>query len=466
MSGASQSFPKAGRLKPVAGPLALTGWVLFDWASQPFFTLVLTFLFAPYFANIFIGDPVQGQALWGYAAAIAGILVAIFSPLLGAISDAAGSRKSWIVFFSLTLIVSQAFLWFAVPGDVSFVQPIIVAVIIATISAEFTTVLTNAMMHSLVSEDRLGRLSGIGWAVGYAGGLVALIVMAGYIITDVASTKTILGFDPLFSFAGAAHQGERLVGPFSALWYLIFMVPFFLFTPDLAPPRDSRRVALIEGMVALKATLTSLRQYRNLALFLIARLVYVDGLGAIFVFGGIYAASVFGWQASELGLFGIALTLAGAIGALIGGWFDDKAGSKMVIIGSLLGLLVATLGILSIDANHVLFVLSADPKTAGSAAFSSLGEQVYLAFGVLIGLVAGPLQSSSRTMLARLAPEDKMTEFFGFYAFSGKVTSFAAPLLIGAVTAWSESQRIGISIIIAFLVLGFLMMLAVRSDRK
>jgi len=200
--------------------------------------------------------------------------------------------------------------------------------------------------------------------------------------------------------------------------------------------------------------------------FLVARAIYVDGLTAIFTFGGVYGAKVFGWQAFELGLFGIILTLTGAIGAIIGGFLDDRLGSRNLILGALVLLLAGALGILSVTGTHILYGVEVAPKAAGSKIFSSTGEQVFLAFAMLVGVVAAPVQAASRSLLAHLAPPDKMTQFFGLFAFSGKVTAFMAPLLIALVTDIFSSQRAGMSVIAVFLVVGFLIMLSVRRGRS
>ncbi len=459
----SESQPEEQADINSAGPLAIGGWVLFDWAAQPFYTLILTFLFAPYFANVFIGNPEHGQALWGYGAAVAGLMVAIFGPVLGAVADASGRRKPWVAIFSVVMIVGMSLLWLAEPGGQSSVYVIIFAFVMASIAAEFTTIFTNSMMSSLVPSAQLGRLSGAGWAVGYAGGLVSLVIMAGLIVANPATGKTLLGLDPLLNLDHSTREGDRLVGPFSALWYFVFVIPFFLFTPDNPGPKRQISAAVSEGLSVLKNTILSLKDYRNILLFLIARMLYVDGLAAIFVFGGIYASAIFGWSSFELGLFGILLALTGAIGALLGGMLDDKLGSKLVIIGALVGLIFAALGILSVDKTHIFYIVEAAEKSESDAIFSSLGERIYLAFAVLIGLVAGPLQAASRTLLARLAPKDKMAEFFGLYAFSGKVTSFLAPFFVGFVTQMANSQRIGISVIMVFLLAGLTLLSLVKE---
>jgi UMF1 family MFS transporter len=441
----------------------LVGWVLFDWAAQPFYTLVVTFLFAPYFVNGFVADPAHGQTVWAYATGFAQLIAAGLAPVLGGIADAGLPRKPWIAGFSVLLIVGLSGLWFAIPGETWLVPLVLLSFGVATIGAELATVFTNAMMPGLVSGKRLGTLSGVGWAAGYMGGLVSLALIAGLVVADPTTGKTLLGFKPLVSLDAATREGDRLVGPFSATWYLVFVLPLFLFTPD-RPDKALGGSVVQAGLGQLVRAVTNLvRNHGAIALFLLARMLYADGLGAVFAFGGIYAVSVFGWGTTELGLFGIVLTIAGTIGAALGGFLDDRAGSKTVIAASLCLFIAASIGVLSIDPNEILFVVSVTPKIAGSGPFASAGEQAYLAFAILIGLASGPIQASSRTLLARLCPPDKTTEFFGFYAFSGKITAFAAPLAIGVVTALTDSQRIGIAASLAFLLTGLILLLWVRA---
>jgi UMF1 family MFS transporter len=444
------------------GALALTGWVLFDWATQPFYTLVVTFLFAPYFVNGFVGDAALGSTLWAYALSVAGLIAALLAPVLGAAADAGFRWKPWIAGFSILLVLGLFGLWLAVPGRTDLVPLVLISFALANIATELATVFNNAMMPSLVPAERLGTLSGIGWAVGYVGGLVSLALIAGLVVADPATGKTLLGLDPIIPLDPATREGDRLVGPFSALWYLVFVLPLFLFTPD-RPARAKVGTPVRAGIAQLIRGVRELIQHhRQIALFLLARMLYADGLGAVFAFGGIYAGTVFGWGAMELGLFGIILTIAGTIGAALGGVFDDRLGSKPVIVSALALFILAAVAVLSVDKDHVLFVLPVAAKIPGVAPFASTGEQVYLAFAVLIGLAAGPIQSSSRTLMGRLSPRDKTTEFFGFFSFSGKATAFAAPLAIGAVTAMSGSERLGIGTSLFFLILGLVLVLRVN----
>jgi len=453
---------------------ARISWMLFDWATQPHYTLVQTFLFAPYFANVVVQNSVCGtliaegsekaacgQTLWGYAAAVAGLLIAILSPFLGAAADGRGARKPWMAILSLVFLAGLVVLWIATPdASLRTVLLVLAGFVIATLAAELMSVFSNAIMTGLVPKRELGRLSGTGWAVGYFGGLASLALVAGFLVPVPGAATTLLGFDPLLSLDDAAHQSDRITGPFSALWFAIFIIPFFLFVPD----RRTRSVASGQrsATAELWNTMKSLPSMPSLMIFLIARMIFTDGLTAIFAFGGIYGASVFNWGPLELGIFGIILTLVGAFGALIGGHLDDRIGPKAVIICALLALIIGAIGILSVDKTHVLFTTDVVEKVAGSKPFSSIGEQVFLAFAILVGLVAAPVQAASRSLLARLAPEEKMTQYFGLFAFSGKVTAFLAPFCVAFLTQVSGSQRVGMAAILAFLLTGVVMMLFVR----
>lgn len=468
-AAASPSAASAGHAAiERASSVAIGSWALLEWAGQPFYTLITTFLFAPYFANVFIGDPVKGQSLWGYAAAAAGLGVAIGTPILGAIADAGGRRKPWMLAMAVIMAAGMATLWLAAPGATERTWIIVIAFVAAAFAAESIVMFANAIMPTLVPADQIGRLSGLGYAVGYLGGLLSLLIMVGLIVTNPATGKTLLGLDPLLQLDAATRQGDRLVGPFCAVWFLVFMVPFFFFTPErnrmAAPAKPARSRGLRAGLSDFGHTLRQLPRHRNILRFLIARMLYADGLSAIFAFGGIYGASVYGWQAFEQGLFGIILVVVGIVGAYAGGFLDDKFGPTTVIIASLLVIIVGTIGILSIDGTHVLFSIVVPVKAAGGAPFGSTGERVFLLFAVLIGMVAAPVGAASRSLMARIAPPDKMTQFFGLFAFSGKVTAFLAPFAVAAVTQITGSQRAGVGIIAVFLLVGLVLMLSVRAE--
>jgi UMF1 family MFS transporter len=191
-------------------------------------------------------------------------------------------------------------------------------------------------------------------------------------------------------------------------------------------------------------------------------MIYANGLGALFAFGGIYAAGNFGWGSIEIGVFGILITIAASAGALAGGWVDDRFGSKSVVLVALAILTAMSVAILSVNRDTVFFVIPAAPARAGAGLFTSLPEQLYVLFGALIGIAAGPLQASSRTLLARLAPRAQLGQFYGLFALSGKLTSFAGPLAVATVTAATASQKAGISVLVGFFVIGGLLLAYVR----
>jgi UMF1 family MFS transporter len=440
---------------------AVTAWIFFDWAAQPYFTLITTFVFAPYFATHVASDAAQGQALWGFATAAAGLVIALLSPVLGAIADASGRRKPWIAAFGALLVIGSSLMWLGKPGDPSVIPPLLIAYGIATIGVEFATVFNNAMMPTLVPPDRIGRLSGTGWATGYIGGILSLILVLGFLAASPQTGRTLFGFMPLFGLDPVSHQGDRITGPLTALWFMIFVLPMFLLTPDY-PARRPVREALREGLTDLRQTLSELPKHRSMAAFLLANMVYTDGLVSLFAFGGIYAAGTFGWNTIQIGSFGILLAIAGSFGAWIGGKLDDRLGPKRVISGALIILLLSAIWILTVDRDHVLLMQVA-PPVPGGGLFAATAEKVYLLLGCLIGMAGGPLQAASRSLLIRMAPKDRIAQYFGLFALTGKVTSFVGPLLIGFVTWVTASQKAGMAVLVVFFLAGLLLLRRVRD---
>ena len=440
---------------------AVISWIFFDWAAQPYFTLITTFVFAPYFATHVAPDAASGQALWGFATAAAGMAIALLSPVLGAIADASGRRKPWIAAFGAMLVIGSALMWFGRPGDVKIIPPLLFAYAIATVGVEFATVFNNAMMPTLVPPDRIGRLSGTGWATGYVGGILSLILVLGFLAASPETGRTLFGFKPLFGLDPLTHQGDRISGPLTAIWFIVFVLPMFLLTPDY-PARHPLRVALREGLAELKQTLIELPKHRSLALFLLANMIYTDGLVSLFAFGGIYAAGTFGWNTIQIGTFGIILAIAGSFGGYFGGKLDDRFGPKRVIAGSMTILLISIIAILAVSKDSILFI-PISPPVAGGALFSSSAERAYLVLGCMIGAAGAPLQAASRSLLIRMAPKDRIAQYFGLFALTGKVTSFIGPLLIGIVTAVTGSQKAGMATLVLFFATGLVLLARVEK---
>jgi UMF1 family MFS transporter len=440
---------------------AVVSWMFFDWAAQPYFSLITTFVFAPYFATRVAADPAMGQSMWGFATAAAGLIIALMSPVLGAIADASGRRKPWIAGFGAIFVIGACLMWIGKPGDPALILPLLIAYGFATIGVEFATVFNNAMMPTLVPPDKIGRLSGSGWALGYVGGILSLIVVLGFMAANPVSGKTLFGLTPILGLDPASFEGDRISGPLSGLWFVVFVLPMFLFTPDF-PARVKAGNAVRAGLTDLGHTLRELPKHKSMMAFLIANMIYTDGLVSLFAFGGIYAAGTFGWNTIQIGTFGIILAIAGTFGAFMGGKLDDAFGPKRVIAGALLLLLVAVVSILLIDKETILFMKVTPPQPNGGL-FAAPAEKAYLLLGCLIGMAGGPLQAASRTLLIRLAPQDRIGQFFGLFALTGKVTSFMGPLLIGLVTAVTASQKAGMAVLVMFFVAGLGLLARVRQ---
>jgi len=442
---------------PTTSKRGIWGWMLFDWAAQPFHTLIITFVFAPYFTGYVASDGVLGQALWAQAVGIGGIIIACMAPILGAIADNTGRRKPWIAIFSVLAIAGTFSLWFAMPGSPNTTL-ILIAFVVSLIGIEFATVFTNAMMPDLVSRDELGKLSGTGWALGYVGGLIALILVLGFMSASPESGKTLLGFEPILGLDPASNAGDRATGPLTAIWYLIFILPLFLFTPDV-----KRQVSAFSGSVLMESlqdlgrTLRSLPSQSSYFSYLLSSMFYRDGLNGIYVFGGIYAAGVLGWSIIEIGIFGLIASVTGTLGAFFGGRMDSRYGAKPVVFTSIILLMIAVVVVISTGPNEVFFRLVAEG--------SNLPNIVFYLAGALVGAAGGSLQASSRTLLVDQVEPDKMTEAFGLYALSGRATSFLAPFGIAWATRVFDSQRIGVSPIILLLLVGFILLLFVNERR-
>jgi UMF1 family MFS transporter len=432
------------------------GWMLFDWAAQPFFTVVTTFIFGPYFVSRMSSDPAAGQAAWGYGIAAAGFVIAILSPVLGSIADQTGPRKPWIGFFAVIQIVALSMLWFAAPGS-----PLIVPLLffsLASVAAEFSIVFNDSMMPRLVSKEEIGKVSNIAWGLGYLGGMIALIFVVTCLAASPDTGKTLLGLDPLFGLDPAKGEDARATGPLSALWYLIFIMPMMLFTPDSdkGKPLD---IAVREGIAELWETVREARKRAGIFRFLVARMIYQDGVNALLALGGTFAAVMFGWSITEIGIYGIILNVVAIVGCLIASRADTAFGSKRVVVISLVLLTIATIGIVSTGPGFTLYGLVQLPIADSGGLFGTAAEKAYIGYGLLVGLAFGPVQASSRSYLARSVSADEAGRYFGIYALAGRATSFTAPFMVATVTALTGSAPAGMAMIALFLLAGLVILL-------
>lgn len=430
------------------------GWWFFDWASQPYSTLLLTFIFAPYIAQV-MGDGTAAQVVWGYGNSAAGIAIAVLAPLLGAIADRTGGRMRFIALFSVMYVLGAWGLWYAAPGDLN-IGFIMLCFAVGLIGMEFATTFTNAMLPDLGTPAEIGRISGSGWAFGYTGGVLALILMLAF-FAEGASGRTLIGLSPLFGLDPETREGTRAVGPFVAIWYAVFMIPFFLWVREPAKPGTvGIGTAAREAWPNLMTTLRTLPRRRSLFAFLGASMFYRDALNGIYAFGGIFAAGVLGWSVTQVGLFGILAAITGAVFAWIGGKADSRFGPRAVIAVSILVLTAVALAVVFVSRESV-FGIGVGPE-------SRLPDLAFYLLGALIGAAGGALQSASRTMMVTQADPARMTEGFGLYALSGKATSFMAPLLIALVTAATGSQQAGIVPLVVLFLLGLVLLLWVKRE--
>lgn len=432
------------------------GWMLFDWAAQPFFTVVTTFVFGPYFVSRMVADPAYGQAAWGYGVAAAGFVIALLSPVLGSIADQSGSRKPWIAFFAAVKAVALTLLWWSAPGSNAVLVLSFFA--LASIAAEFSIVFNDSMMPRLVGKQEIGRVSNIAWGLGYLGGMIMLIFVLAMISASPVTGKTLLGLDPLFGLDPALGEDARATAPLAALWYLVFILPMFLFTPDQGRGKPAAQ-AVVAGLADLKHTLGEVRRRGGIVRFLVARMIYQDGVNALLALGGTFAALMFGWSITELGLFGIMLNVIAIFGCLAASRLDTRLGSKTVVLASIVSLTLATIGIVSTGPGFTLFGLLPLSLEDSGGLFGTAAEKSYILYGALIGIAFGPVQASSRSYMARSVLPEEAGRYFGIYALAGRATSFLAPFTVATVTAASGSPRLGMAVIIVFLAVGFLILL-------
>ena len=448
----------------VSAKKRIWGWYFFDWASQPYNTLLLTFIFGPYFAEVargyYMGAGLEeeaakaaAQAYWGFGLAVASVAVAILAPILGAIADGTGRRLIWVWMFSAVYVIGSYALWYVAPGGqqdtlfwaVSFFG-------LGFIGMEFATIFTNSLMPSLSDHDDLGAISGSGFAFGYLGGLLALIIMLLFLAENAATGKTLLGIDPLFGLDAESREGTRAVGPFTALWFIVFMIPFFLWVKE--PKTDARPLNIGAAMASLSVLLKSLRYRRSLSAYLLSSLFYRDALNALYGFGGVYASGVLNWSIIQIGTFGILGAITAMVASWLGGRADKRFGPKPVISLSIVVLILVCLIIVGMTREGV-WGIPMDPA-------SNMPDILFYICGGLIGAAGGTLQAASRTMMVRHTTPDRATEAFGLFALSGKVASFLSPFLIGVVTAASGSQRIGISPLIGLFLVGLVLLIWVK----
>lgn len=439
------------------------GWFFFDWASQPYHTLLVTFVFGPYFASVATGQfaaqgldemaaDAQAQSLWSACLTLTGLIIGFGAPVLGAMADTAGKRLPWIAGFSVLYVLGSAGIWWMQP-DGSNLYWGLITFGIGFIGAEYALIFINAQLPSLGTREEVGKISGSGFAFGYAGGLTALILMLVFFL-EQPNGKTLVGLTPALGLDPALREGARFVGPFVAIWFALFMVPYFLWVRDRPAARRGRGMG--DALRLLGRSVANLRHRLSLSAYLGSSMLYRDALNGLYGFGGTYALLVLNWSIVQVGVFGIIGAFAAAVFSWVGGRLDSRLGPKPVIIGSILGLMAVCVVVVSMNREQILWI----PIAEGSV----LPDRVFLFCGVLIGGLGGVLQSASRSLMVRHTDPEAPTESFGLYGLSGRATAFLAPALVWLVTEMSGNARIGITPVIGLFLVGLLLLRWVRAE--
>ena len=402
-------------------------FALYDFANSAFTTIIITFIFSTYFAKQIAPNPVLGQSYWGWAIGITGLLVALIGPLIGSFADKKNCTEFFIKLFTIICIILTSFLWFSKPSEKYLLYTLII-VALANFFYELSLIFYNSILKRISNHNNLGKSSGFSFALGYIGGILILIVCI----------KIFIDNDVLpFGLSKENSENIRATSIVVALWYLIFSIPFlFSLKKEIKNKidRSSNSIKKIKNLIWNKGL-------NNLGKFLLARMLYADGLNAIIIMGGIFAVGVFNLEIKDLLVLSVLMNITAFIGAIIGGYANDKFSSKSVIIFSLLGLIFSSA--------IILFI-----KT----------KIFFLIFASINGFFIGPIQSASRVFITKSIDKNNQASGFGLFALSGKLTSFIGPLLVSTLTYISNSQRIGFSAAIILLLIGLLILLKVKKN--
>lgn len=417
----------------------IAAWALWDWGSAAFNAIATSFVFATYLANSVAknGAPAGGisGATWiALASAASGVVIAVLAPISGQRADAGGHRKRNLGIFT-TLVVLCMYAMFFVRNDYSYLWLGLLLLSLGSVFAEFAGVCYNAMLNQVATPDTAGRVSGIGWASGYVGGIVLLLIcFLGFIGPEVG----------LFGVSNAGGLDVRVTMIVAATWFGLSSIALFIKVPEVAPAAAGAKIGIAESYRRLWQDVRALwRTDRNAVKFLVASALYRDGLAAVFSLGAVLAVLVYGLTADQVIIFGIAANVVAAVGAFLGGIFDDRVGPRTIVIISLIGLVAAA---------TILFFVQ--------------GPTLFWVFGLALCLWVGPAQSSSRVFLSRVCPPGREGQMFGLYATTGRAVSFLAPGLFALFTGVSGQDRLGIIAIALVLLIGLVAVLFVQPPPK
>ena len=417
-------------------------WSLYDFANQPFTTIILTFIYSAFFSKYISSSFEEGTIMWGRAVTISAIFVAILSPIMGAIADNGGYRKLFLIFWTWICIIFSYLLYYPIKGEMFYA---LLFFCIANIGFEMGGVFLNAYLPEIAPREKIGRISGYGWSFGYVGGLLALIICFMLFIFNDNPVNPLTG--NLLDKDTGEHI--RIINIFIAVWFAVFSLPTFVFVKDYKKVKKISFSIIKNSFISIKKTFKTIKKYRETFKFLVARLVYNDALITIFAFGGIYAMNVIHFDENEMFLFAIILNITAGIGAFLFGFLDDRLGGIKTIQ-------ISNIGFVFASSIAVISPLVDNINLLNSTLLST--KNVFWISGILIGIFSGPNQAASRSLMGRLTPVNKENEFYGFFAFSGKATAFIGPLLISTTVALTGSLQLGLAIVAILFIFGFLLL--------
>ncbi|MAQ31731.1 MAG: MFS transporter [Flavobacteriales bacterium] len=424
----------------------IIAWSLYDFANQPFTTLIVTFIFSKFFVEVLAKNEIAGTSLWSLGISITAIFVSLLSPILGALADAGGYRKLFLIISTYVCVFATIILYFFEPDQIYLIGGCQIHVsiislclfIIANIGFEFGTVFCNSYLTDLSDNQNIGKISGYAWGLGFVGGLLSLALSL--VLFDVSDNI----------------NNVRYINLLVAFWLIVFSLPTFIYLKDQKPRKGFKR-HVKSSINAIVTTFKNISQHQSIVKFLIARLFYNDALVTIFAFGGVYAGHL-GFSFLEVLILGVVLNIAACIGSFLFGYLEDKIGVFRMLNITLWVLLFSVLLAFIAPFFDCSKLICLPPSLQ-----NIINPKVlFWIAGFFIGLMQGPNQSGSRSLMARLTPDDKKNEFFGFYAFSGKATSFIGPLLFGVLTAAFGTQQAGLLIVVVFFILGILFFRSLR----
>lgn len=441
---------------PATDRRPVIAWALWDWGSAAFNAVVTTFVFSTYLASQLFVDPrivaaangndkdpalvralADNASLVGVALMIAGIVVALVAPVLGQRSDGTGRRKLWLGINTGLVVLAMAAMVF-VEGTPGFLVLGATLIAVGNVFFEFASVNYYAMLTQVSTRENIGRVSGFGWGMGYVGGIVLLLLLLVLFIQSFGDPDA----GGLLAVTKEGGWNIRLAVLASALWFGAFAIPVLLRVPEIPARSRQVRVGFFRSYVVLWGTLRSLwRDSREVLLFLVASAVFRDGLAGVFTFGAIIAAQVFGFSSTQVLYFALAANVVAGVSTFVAGRFDDRFGPKRVIVISLIGLIVL----------------------GGAVLFIGTSQGAFWITGLGLCAFVGPVQSASRSFLARVAPEGREGEIFGLYATTGRAVSFLAPGLFALFVGITGDTRLGILGIVLILGAGLLLLIPVKA---